>query len=79
MEPLEAAVTILREEAEPLHWTRIQDLALRRGLLDPFATPDIRKAILGALASGTRQGVLEKVATGVYRLLDQDTGEPPGD
>ena len=68
MEPLEAAVTILREEAEPLHWTKIQDLALRRGLLDPFTTPDVRAALLGALASGARDGVLEKVSTGVYRL-----------
>ena len=39
MEPLEAALTVLREEGEPLHWTRIQDLALRRGYLDPFEQP----------------------------------------
>ena len=31
MEPLEAAIAVLQEEAQPLHWTRIQDLALRRG------------------------------------------------
>ena len=35
VEPLEAALAVLREEGEPLHWTRIQDLALRRGYLDP--------------------------------------------
>ncbi len=30
MEPLDAAITILRDADEPLHWTVIQDRALRR-------------------------------------------------
>ena len=68
MEPLEAAVRVLAEEGEPLHWTRIQDLALRRGYLDPFELPDVRKALLSALADGVRSGVLAKESTGVYRL-----------
>ncbi|GBC86707.1 hypothetical protein HRbin12_00705 [bacterium HR12] len=68
MDALEAAVTVLREEGKPLHWTRIQDLALRRGYLDPFETPDVRKELLAALARGVREGRLVKVATGVYRL-----------
>lgn len=67
MEPLEAAVKVLEEEGEPLHWTKIQDLALRRGYLDPFETPDVRKALLSALAEGVRSGTLEKEGTGVYR------------
>ncbi|HEX5901968.1 MAG TPA: HTH domain-containing protein [Actinomycetota bacterium] len=67
MEPLEAAVKVLEEEGEPLHWTKIQDLALRRGYLDPFETPDVRKALLSALAEGVRSGILEKEGTGVYR------------
>lgn len=67
MEPLEAAVRVLGEEEEPLHWTRIQDLALRRGYLDPFEVPDVRRALLSALAEGVRSGVLEKEGTGVYR------------
>ena len=71
MEPLEAAVTVLREEGEPLHWTKIQDLALRRGYLDPFETPDVRKALLHALAAGVRSGVLVKQGVGVYA-----TGSP---
>lgn len=79
MEPLDAAVTVLREEAEPLHWTKIQDLALRRGLLDPFSTPDVRKALLDALATGTREGVLEKVSTGVYRLVDEGADRGVGE
>ena len=67
MEPLEAAVKVLTEEDEPLHWTKIQDLALRRGYLDPFETPDIRKVLLSGLAEGVRSGILEKEGTGVYR------------
>lgn len=68
MEPLEAALAVLREEGEPLHWTKIQDLALRRGYLDPFEQPDVRKRLLAALAEGVRSGVLVKVSTGVYEL-----------
>lgn len=68
MEPLEAALTVLREEREPLHWTVIQDLALRRGYLDPFTTPDVRKRLLSALADAVRAGTLDKDAKGVYRL-----------
>jgi hypothetical protein len=67
MESLEAALTVLREEGEPLHWTKIQDLALRRGYLDPFAQPDVRKRLLAALAQGVRDGVVVKESTGVYR------------
>jgi len=66
MDPLEAAVTVLGEEGEPLHWTKIQDLALRRGYLDPFQIPDVRKALLSALAQGVRSGVLTREGTGVY-------------
>jgi len=66
MEPLEAAVAVLREEGEPLHWTKIQDLALRRGYLDPFEIRDVRRALLAALAEGVRSGVLEKQGVGVY-------------
>jgi hypothetical protein len=65
---LEAAITVLREEGEPLHWTKIQDLALRRGYIDPFETPDVRKLLIAALAQGVRAGVIEKTSTGVYRL-----------
>ena len=68
MEPLEAAVKVLEEEGEPLHWTKIQDLALRRGYLDPFETPDVRKALLSALAEGVRSGAVTKEAKGTYRL-----------
>lgn len=69
MELLEAAITVLREEGEPLHWTKIQDLALRRGYIDPFETPDVRKQLLAALAEGVRRGALMKVSRGVYELV----------
>jgi hypothetical protein len=68
MDPIDAAVAILREEDRPLHWTVIQDLALRRGYLDPFTSPDIRKRLVGALAEAARAGTLIKEDKGVYRL-----------
>lgn len=46
----------------------IQDLALRRGYLDPFTQSDIRKHLLAALARAAEDGTLVKEATGVYRL-----------
>jgi hypothetical protein len=72
MEPLEAAIQVLREEGISLHWTKILDLALRRGYLDPFEIPDVRKALLAALAAGVRSGVLEKQGTGVYAAAPPD-------
>jgi hypothetical protein len=71
MEPLDAALAVLREERGPLHWTVIQDLALRRGYLDPFATPDVRGRLLAALADAVRAGALVKDGKGVYRLADE--------
>lgn len=68
MEFLEAALTVLREEGAPLHWTVIQDLALRRGYLDPFTQPDVRANLLAALAEGTRSGAVRRLAKGVYEL-----------
>jgi hypothetical protein len=68
MEPIDAAVAVLREEGGPLHWTVIQDVALRRGYLDPFTTPDVRKRLLSALGEAVRAGTLVKDDKGVYRL-----------
>lgn len=68
MEFLEAALAVLREEGEPLHWTKIQDLALRRGYLDPFTQPDVRRGLLAALARAVRDGAVVRDSTGVYRL-----------
>lgn len=68
MDALEAAITVLRDEGGPLHWTVIQDRALKAGYLDPFADPQVRKTLLSALAVGVGEGRIEKVDTGVYRL-----------
>ena len=68
MEFLEAALTVLKEEGRPLHWTVIQDLALKRGYLDPFTQRDIRKNLLASLARAATEGALRKEGTGVYAL-----------
>jgi hypothetical protein len=64
----EAALTVLGEEQKPLHWTVIQDLALQRGYLDPFAQRDIRKGLLVALSKATRDGAIRKEGKGVYSI-----------
>ena len=71
MEFLEAAVTVLRDEGKPLHWTVIQDLALQRGYLNPFTQKDIRKHLLSALAAGAKDGTLTRPSIGVFALADQ--------
>lgn len=70
MTPEEAVRQVLAEADEPLHWTMIQDRALRRGLLDPFQTPDVRGAVLGALRAMVADGRVAKSAKGVYALAD---------
>ena len=68
MDFLEAALAVLREEGRPLHWTVIQDLALKRGYLDPFTQPDIRRRLLAALAAAVEADVVNKEGKGVYVL-----------
>lgn len=74
---IEAAVRVLEEEGEPLHWTVIQDLALQRGYLDPFTQRDIRKHLLAALSAAARRpdGPVVKAERGVYALRES-TGSP---
>jgi hypothetical protein len=64
----EAVITVLREEGTGMHWTVIQDLALRRGYLDPFTQRDIRHSLLRELATLSKEGVVTKRSTGVYEL-----------
>lgn len=71
MEPRDAVLAVLTEEPAPLHWTRIQDLALRRGYLDPFAYPDIRRQVQTTLRALLREGVVAKEAKGVYFLAER--------
>jgi hypothetical protein len=75
MEPLDAAVAVLRAAGEPLHWTVIQDRALRQGLIDPFVVTEVRATLLGALREGVRSGALARAGTGVYVLGGSPGGE----
>ena len=68
MEPRAAILAVLTEEAAPLHWTKIQDLALRRGYLDPFEQPDVRRQVQTTLLALASEGLVEKQAKGVYFL-----------
>ena len=68
MTPEEAVLRVLADAGEPLHWTVIQDRALRAGYLDPFETPDVRRAVLAALRRAVADGRLTKPSTGMYAL-----------
>ncbi len=68
MSPEEAVLEVLRGADEPVHWTVILDRALRAGSIDPFATPDVRGAVLAALRALVADGRAVKTATGVYTL-----------
>jgi hypothetical protein len=68
MTPGEAVLRVLADAGEPLHWTVIQDRALRAGYLDPFETPDVRGVVLAALRTAVADGQLTKPATGMYAL-----------
>ena len=74
MVPLEAAIAVLGEAGEPLHWTVIQDRALRRGLIDPFVITDVRAHLLTALRDGVHAGSLVRAGKGVYALADPASG-----
>jgi len=66
MEPTDAVFAVLAEADEPLHWTVIQDRALRAGYLDPFTTPGVRDAVLAAIRALVADGRIAKTAKGVY-------------
>lgn len=72
MEPHEAVLAVLREEAEALHWTVVLDLALRRGYLDPFEHRDVRGAVQRSLRELVADGAITRVDTGVYAAVAQD-------
>ena len=70
MEPRDAVLAVMTEEAVPLHWTKIQDLALRRGYLDPFEHPDVRGQVQTTLRALSREGIIQKQTKGVYYLAE---------
>jgi hypothetical protein len=73
---LDAAIRVLSEQGEPLHWTVIQDIALQRGYLDPFTQTDIRRKLLAALSEAARKpdGPVVKAGRGVYALREGQRG-----
>jgi hypothetical protein len=73
MDVREAVLSVLRDAGEPLHWTVIQDRALRAGSIDPFTTKDVRGAVLTALRELTAEGVLAKPAKGSYEIATGGT------
>jgi hypothetical protein len=66
----DAVLDVVRSAGEPLHWTVIQDRALRTGAIDPFATPDVRREVLGALRDLVREGRVRRTSTGVYEAIE---------
>jgi hypothetical protein len=64
----EAILVVLGDAGEPIHWTVIQDRALRAGYLDPFVEPDVRGAVLRALRALVSEGLVVRTETGVYAL-----------
>jgi hypothetical protein len=66
MEVADAVLVVLTDANEPLHWTVIQDRALRSGAVDPFETPGVRKAVLAALHALVADGRVVSTAKGVY-------------
>jgi hypothetical protein len=66
MDVPDAVIAVLEEANEPLHWTVIQDRALRSGKIDPFETRDVRKALLAALHALVAEGRVVSTAKGVY-------------
>ena len=72
MEPREAVLAVLVEERAPLHWTKVQDLALRRGYLDPFAHPEVRRQVQTALRSLAEEGMIARREKGVYEVVPDE-------
>jgi hypothetical protein len=68
MEPSEACLRVLEDAAgETLHWTVVQDRALKARLIDPFTTRDVRGTVVKTLASLAREGRIVKEGPGLYR------------
>ena len=67
MDARDAVLRVLHEHHESLHWTRVQDLALRAGYLDPFERSDVRRQVQIALRQLAKEGAIVRVGTGVYR------------
>jgi hypothetical protein len=68
MEPSEACLRVLEDAAgETLHWTVVQDRALKGRLIDPFTTKDVRGTVVKTLAKLAKEGRIVKEGPGLYR------------
>ena len=72
MDVRSAVLRVLGSAGEPLHWTVVQDRALREGYVDPFSTPDVRGEVHRALRALAEEGAVRRVERGVYEAV------PPG-
>ncbi|HSL11651.1 MAG TPA: hypothetical protein VLA82_10100 [Actinomycetota bacterium] len=79
MTPRDAVLLVLTEASEPLHWTVIQDRALRGGMLDPFQVRDVRAAVHGALRELAADGLIHRHGKGVYASFPLALGDDVGD
>ena len=77
MTPRDAVLLVLTDAAEPLHWTVIQDRALRGGMLDPFQIRDVRAAVHGALRELAADGAVVRHGKGVYSMAPPNDPAPP--
>jgi hypothetical protein len=80
MTPRDAVLLVLGEATEPLHWTVVQDRALRGGMLDPFEIRDVRAAVHGALRELAADGRIHRHGKGVYAIAPrEDAASAPED
>jgi len=76
MTPRDAVLLVLSDASEPLHWTVIQDRALRGGMIDPFETRDVRAAVHAALRELATDGTIHRHGKGVY-AMSPASGDAP--
>jgi hypothetical protein len=74
MTPRDAVLLVLTDAAEPLHWTVVQDRALRGGMIDPFEVRDVRAAVHGALRELAADGLIHRRDKGVYAMTPPKEG-----
>lgn len=68
MDVREAALKVLAEAGEDLHWTVVWDRALRSGYVDAFTQAGARDEMIRELAAMAREGAIERTSKGTYRI-----------
>jgi hypothetical protein len=75
MDVREAILTVLRDADAPLHWTKVQDQALRAGYLDPFEHRDVRRLVQTELHALAREGAIVRAGKGVFAAQPDEDEE----